>query len=984
MHLLLLFGCVVGCESQRSASPIVGNSATTVTSESARDDAIEQALALQAADKFSAACEIFRRLLLNNPKDYEVLFHLANAESSRGNKNLAIELLSEIPAAHPDAGLPALGVSAGWCMELDRYDEAETRYRKVLEIDPKANRARRELAYIFNRQGRRHEAVALVRELCVAGDVMQDELHSLIVEADAMYDPPGQVPAPGVRPYWPIGELGVARQLYTENRYQEAAQHVRPFIDSGTAPTAAFAFYGAALAESQDEPQFDWWLSHVDDSVKTYPEYWAAIGTYLMREAKYDEALRSLAEAVRLDPTDFRSTRRIVQAYRSLDQPKIAEIWVERFERMNQILKSSIAIADAKTSPINPINDLTQDLDSVGRHLEAILWKSLIVSSQANAAYQRELTQLHRTLVASGKAFPSIDQRWCGIDFAELPLPVGIEQHKPIALAQSESPPNLIFPDQPEHVVLKDVTKMIGLNHSFRTATQAHSKGFAIYQSFGGGVAVIDFDLDGQSDIYLAQGAADEPEFVAVESDILYRTVVAADDRRLENVTDQAGLSEQDYTIGATSGDWNQDGFPDLAVSGIGLNRLLINQGDGTFQRKSLDPVGDFRRGSTSLAMADVTGDQLPDLIVLNYLRDAEIAKRPRLDAAGNPLDTISPLSVKPARDQLYANTPTGTWQVSEVGDSPADACTGLGIVVTDLLPNRPGNEIFIGNDELRNQLWVRKPDQGFVDLATALGCAYGSLGAATGSMGIAAGDFDRTGTVDLHVANYLNESASLFVSRNGFFRDLNVRYDLARTSTPMVGFGCQAIDATNRGWLDLVVANGHVENLESRSEPFRQPPQWFANLGDRFEIVNVPTCSYWTTPHLGRALARLDFNSDGQVDFIVTDLIGPTALIVNESPTTHHWVSFRLVGTSSERDAIGAMVQLEAGQQQWSAWVTAGDGYLCKNESSVHFGIGGEASIQRATVTWPDGRRQTYNDVPVDNVLLVTEGESRLFVVAK
>ncbi len=984
LSLVITFA-MVGCEAQRPTTTPVVKPTTAVVAEPSRDKVIEQAIAHQEAGQVAKACELFRNLLLSHPQDYEVLFHLANAEVSRGNQSLAIELLSEIPSEHPEAGLPALGVAADWCLQSERYDEAEARYRKILELNPSINIARRSLAYLLNRQGRRHEAVALVRELCLAGDVMQDELHSLIVEADAMYDPPEQIAGPDSRPYWPIGELGIARQLYTENRYQEAAQHLRPLIESGTAPPAAIAFYGAIVAEAQDEPQFDWWLNRVDESVKTYPDYWAAIGTFLMREAKYDQALRALAEAVRLDPTDFRSTRRIVQAYRSLDQAESTALWVDRFGLMNRILKSSIAIADAPAPPINSVNDLSQDLDTVGRHLEAILWRSLAATSQPNAAQQqRELGDRHRTVIASGRAFPTLDERWCGINIAELPLPIVVPRTKPDAVAASDAQPNLTFPRQSEPVVLKDVTQLIGLSHAYRPATQTQTNGFAIYQSFGGGVAVLDFDLNGQLDLYLAQGAADAPEFVAVDSDILYRTIVAGDDRQLDNVTGQAGLSEQDYTIGATSGDWNQDGFPDLAISGIGLNRLLINQGDGTFQRHSLDAVADFQRGSTSLAMADVTGDQLPDLYVLNYLRDPQIAKRPRLDAAGIPLETISPLSVKPARDQLYVNMPTGTWQVAEVGDLPADACTGLGIVVTDLLPDHVGSELFIGNDELRNQLWVRNQDQGFVDLATALGCAYGSLGAATGSMGIAAGDFDRSGSIDLHVANYLNESVSLFLSRDGFFRDLNVRYDLARTSTPLVGFGSQGIDATNRGWLDLVVTNGHVEQLESRGEPFRQPPQWFANLGDRFEIVNVPKCEYWQKPHLGRALARLDFNRDGQMDLIITDLVDPTTLLINESPTTNHWVSFRLVGTSSERDAIGAKVQLEAGQQRWSAWVTAGDGYLCKNESVVHFGIGNEASIQRAIVTWPDGRRQTYDNVPVDNALLMTEGEPQLFVFTK
>jgi hypothetical protein len=378
--------------------------------------------------------------------------------------------------------------------------------------------------------------------------------------------------------------------------------------------------------------------------------------------------------------------------------------------------------------------------------------------------------------------------------------------------------------------------------------------------------------------------------------------------------------------------------------------------------------------------MADVTGDAVPDLFVLNLMRDPDIALLPELDESGNVIDPILPLSVQPARDQLYVNDAAGGAKAIDVGTADTDARTGLGIVIADLSTDHAGNEVFVGNDAMANQMWVRDRDQNFVDVAAALGCAFGDHGTATAAMGIALGDLDRSGTADLHISNFVSEPSSLYINDGGIFRDLNVRFQLTGDTSPMIGFGSQGIDYTNNGWLDLVVTNGDVEDLESRGQPFRQPLQMFANLGDRFVLAAVES-EFWKRRHTGRALARLDFDRDGQMDFVVTDLLEPSALLLNESPTSNHWVSLRLVGTVSERDAIGAKVELAAGQQVWTGWVTAGDGYLCKNESVVHFGIGRQADIRQITVTWPSGRRQVYLDVPADRFSLLVEGEPAAFV---
>ena len=290
-------------------------------------------------------------------------------------------------------------------------------------------------------------------------------------------------------------------------------------------------------------------------------------------------------------------------------------------------------------------------------------------------------------------------------------------------------------------------------------------------------------------------------------------------------------------------------------------------------------------------------------------------------------------------------------------------------------------NEIFVGDDSLPNQLWVRDSEgHGFSDVASLLGCAYGDTGGMTGAMGIAAADFDENGTLDLHVTNYENENSSFFLGKEGAYQDRNVQFGLAVHSKGWVGFGTQAIDYNNDGRLDLVVSNGHIEDSITIRGGYEQPAQLFCNLVDRFELADVDDDSrYWDSKHVGRGLARLDFNRDGRVDFAVTHLGERSALVLNQTQTNHHWLQIRLVGTVSERDAIGARVRVRVKSRDLSRWVTAGDGYLGRNEQVIFCGLGPATHVDQLTVFWPSGVEQSFPDVAADRRLLVIEGQPDL-----
>ncbi|MCC9604139.1 FG-GAP-like repeat-containing protein [Stieleria sp. JC731] len=935
-----------------------------------REQSIDAALTAQDQGRFDKAIEILQQLILQDPKDYVAVFHLANAEAGKGNLLNAAEMLSEIPPTDPDSGLPALGVAADWYLELKRFDKAEQRYRQILQLAPQFNIARRRLAYLLNRQGRRYEANELIEQLCMAGDITQDELFALIVESDALYDAPDQSPSNGTRPYWPIGSLGEARHQFTTQNYEQAAVLLKPSIEDGSASQAAIAFYGLVLVEGQLDADFQKWLSFVSEPTKAFPEYWAAIGYHLVREAKFESAVGALAEALRLDPTDHRSVRRMIQSFRSLKNEAAEEAFKTRYKQLNRVIELGNQIATEETSKYQAMVELADQLAELGRPLEGILWKSLAFSSVPNQ--QSQLQQLGvalKQVTSSADAFPSLPTRWCGVDLSKFPKP-------------SVDPSDIVNPQQGLASALpvdlteadfRDVSIPLGIDHRYKVAASDQKKAFAIYQQLGGGVAALDYDLDGLVDLYLAQGAADAPDFVANESDKLLRHVIVRTHAMIDQ-TESAGLSERQYTIGVTSGDWNQDGFPDLAISNIGINQLMINRGDGTFAVKDLDSEPKLTRCVSSLAMGDVTGDHLPDIVSLNYIDDPAIARRPKLDLQGNVTASIAPLEFKPQLDDLYRNSATGEHAATVIGTSQEDACTGLGIVIADLLGDRR-NEILVGNDALQNQLWKANDKNEFADVAVATGCAYGAHSLATAAMGIAVADFDRSGSPDFHITNFSKEPNSLYLQDDGMYRDLSIRFKLETESIPMVGFGTQPIDYNNDGWCDLAIANGHVDDLAHAGEPFKQLPQLFANRGDKFQSLEPATDNYWKLPHLGRAMAMLDFDTDGRQDYVVTDLQDRCSLILNQTNAGSNWMQLALVGTESERDAIGARVTVKGEGHTWHSQVTAGDGYLCKNEALVSIGLGKVASVEEVIIEWPSGRQQTFSGLPINRRSILIEG---------
>lgn len=968
-------------ESESPTEPPSGDQAnSTQTSEqstSSRVDIMEEAQRLASRGEFESALTRLRGLVVADPEDAEAIFMMANVEAARGQLDEAVELLESIPADHPDAGLPALGQSADWLMQLQRFDEAEQRYRSILDRIPDMAMAHRQLAFLLNRQGRRQEAAEHVRELCKLGNVTQDELQSLIVLSHAMYDDPNAPPSDGqqVR-YTPIGAAGKARKLFTDGEFEQAAEVLQPLIESGQSKPATTALYGRIVVEAQDDRQFTWWLTQTNQQTKQFADYWAALGTWLISQRRFEEATRALLEAANRDPTDMNSFGRLGQTLLTLGDREASDRWLKRWEAINELVKTNNRVSASFPPDPDAINELAGQLESLDRQIEATMWRSL--EAHYRGTLQQELPELNARrlqLVRSGQGFANQEKRLCDTDLEAYALPK-IE-------APSESmPQQSLAQSAPIPARMVNVADKVGLEHAYQVAAKPQREGFAIYQTYGGAVVVLDYDLDGQPDLYFSQGGSDPPVFEGEQTNQLLRGVSSEIDTVLVDVTARSQSGDPRYTLGATAGDWNQDGFPDLVLANLGEDRLLINNGDGTFTAQTIRGENDQYRVPSSVAMADVTGDAIPDILEVAYVDDPKMIYLPRRNENGEVLNAMGPTQYLPGADRICIGDGAGGMSVEVFTTDPDHVRMGLGIFVTDVLPNAPGNEIFVGNDLYPDQLWVRSSDgASWMDVGPAVGAAFGIRGSKTASMGIAAADLDDSGTIDIHITNYQDRNSSLFMNLGEAFLERNVQFGMATASQAVLGFGTQAIDYDNDGDRDLVVTNGHIEDALSIDAPFEQPLQMFANLRGRFELTDVEDSSgYWDRGHVGRGLARLDFNRDGKPDFAVTHLGEQSALVLNETDVDHRWIQFQLIGTKSERDAIGSKVQITFADQTSTDWVIAGDGYLSKNESTLMFGLGGASEIESVTIDWPSGTTEEFGPLASGKRWLVIEGLDEVF----
>ncbi len=499
-----------------------------------------------------------------------------------------------------------------------------------------------------------------------------------------------------------------------------------------------------------------------------------------------------------------------------------------------------------------------------------------------------------------------------------------------------------------------------------------------LIESMGGGIGILDFDNDGWPDGYFPQGSSFPTAWQGqplasrpAEGTYLDQLLRNRDGRSFENVTSAARLVEDDYSQGLAIGDVNSDGFVDVVVANVGRNRLFLNQGDGTFvdatQAWGLDAV----EMSSSAALADLDHDGHLDLYIVNYVDGFRVCR----DTQGN-ISTCSPQNFLGVPDRLYRNNGQGGWEdVTQSSGVLAENGKGLGVVISDL-DDDGWEDIYVANDSTPNFLFQNLGGMRFRELGLSSGAALSDEGQAQAGMGIAAADLNGDQRTDLFVTNYYLETNNLYENQGALsFVDQAGRSGLATPSKNMLGFGTQAEDLDADGWPDLFVANGHIDNFVARREPWKMPPQLFQGTGGgKFSPAGASAGSYFQSAYLGRGVASLDWNRDGRQDLVVVHQDRAAALLENRTTNAYRSLAVRLIGTVSNRDAIGARVTVRGGERVQRRGIHGGDGFYCSNQRQLSFGLGPAVSVVDIDVEWPSGRHSSLEKVAPAGELVIVE----------
>ncbi len=897
------------------------------------------------------------------------------AATKSGRPDAALLYYLAIPRDGSETAVVAAFSTAELQRDAGRLTEAEREYRDVLEHRPQNAAAHERLAFLLGVTGRRWESSAHLEFLLREGSATLEEL-VILGDLERPVDQKSYLETCAKRfPHDDLVRLGLAALASFEGRSNAARDQLRDLVAGNPTLLAAQGLLGELLVDATDV-EFLRWHAALPAAADNDVGIWFARGLWARRHEHLRVAARCFWEAIRRAPTHRRASYQLGQVLVSLGEASAAEFSL-RAGQLFDLGQNLDNVVRSQGKDERTLQRVVALLEQMGRAWEAWAWADAALRQFPRSRWPRDIqARLAKVLREDSPLMLDPANLALKYNFSKLPGPArlahlsckgprGVVPHgrfSPIRLVES--------PDA-------------GIDFAYFNGNDPTTLGARMFEQSGGGVAVLDFDLDGRPDLYFTQGLpwrqGDETPTVANDlTDCLYRNEGG---KRFINATRAAALVDREFGQGPAVGDYDNDGFPDLYVANIGRNRLHRNNGDGTFT-DATDAAGLEGGGWTaSCVVVDLNADGLPDLFDVTYLTGAHV-----YDAICNGR-ACSPKVFEGAPDRLHLNQGDGTFQLIAEAVPLANS-KGLGVVAFDMGPRgRPS--LFISNDQVPNYLLrntptndrlnIRLEDQGF-----ASGLAFNEDGLAMASMGIAADDINGDGRLDFYVTTFKDESKILFLQdAAGLFVDATNAAGLRASSVPFVGWGAQFLDADRDGAADLVLVNGHVDDYRDVGGEYQMRPQFFRNTGDgRFvELLGAAAGEFFNHKRLGRGLARLDWNGDGRMDFVVSNIGETASLVTNQTAGPGRFLNVRLHATTTARDAIGSVVAVAAGNRNWSKQLVAGDGYMASNERILQFGLGDVAAVKNLRVEWPSGGTTIVSEIPVDATLVLVESSPRALV---
>jgi enediyne biosynthesis protein E4 len=487
-----------------------------------------------------------------------------------------------------------------------------------------------------------------------------------------------------------------------------------------------------------------------------------------------------------------------------------------------------------------------------------------------------------------------------------------------------------------------------------------------IIESVGGGAAFLDYDQDGFIDLYICSGTWKEGFIKGKKPDVMPGNHLYHNrgDGTFEDVTKKAGVGGPWYSMGVTVGDFNNDGFPDIYLSNYGPNVLLKNNGDGTFTDVTKKAgVAGGNECSVGAVWFDYDNDGLLDLYVGNYL-----FFDPNYKYFYAPDGFPGPMAYEAEPDVLYHNKGNGVFE---------DVTKAMGIVDVDGRAMGVGAadydddgfvDIFVANDHSRSYLWHNDGGKGFTDRAVMAGTAFGQSGESTVSMSVDFADYNGDGLMDIFISD--DKYCSLYENiGNGLFKDQSWPSGIAMAAGQYVGWSSSFIDYNNDGRPDIFKVNGALKHL------YGQEDQLFENMGDgKFKDVSTESGKYFLRELVGRGACFGDIDNDGDIDAYIVNLNDKGVLLRNNKGNLNNWLTLNLIGTTSNRDGIGARVKLTSGGKIQVAQKKSTTGYLSQNDPRMHFGLAKNNLVERIEIKWPSGKLQILENIKVNQILTVKE----------
>ena len=867
-----------------------------------------------------------------------------------------------LPGDHLKMGLESLTAK--------EFSSAERHFRNELRLVPEQPVASEQLALLLIRSGRSWEASPCVRTFLKQDRIREDYLIKITGDPDQLIDESLLNDWQRQSPEDLSPLIGLARIAFRSGRTDEAQELLDRILALSPNDLEAHVIKGQAELATTMSRLPDW-NSKLPKDAEYHPGIWFVRGDWCQQAGDPEMAARCFLEAIRLNPHDRNLNLRLGQLLGEVD----GRPFLEHADTLRKMY-DAVTYVDKQNS-YSQVWGLIESLHSLGRFREAAHWGQNAMTTDVRLMMRitkdREFADKYRRIMAAAH---TVDDLHPGLKFQLKKFP---DWHPPRgASASQEIAANSKFR-------FRNDAAFSGLDFTYFNADDPATEGKRLQETSGGGVGVLDVDHDGWPDLYFPQGCTWPPGTDGHFEDQLFRNLRG---HSFSNSTVLAGFGDTGFGQSVTVADFDNDGFDDLYLGNIGLNRLYQGNGDGTFTETTTVARMVSEDWTSSCAPGDFNGDSLTDLYVANYIHGQHLFEI--ICENKNIKVACSPSNFESTQDCLLINLGDGRFEDQSTGSGiQVPHGPGLGVVAA-LIDSDDRLDIFVANDQqpnfcFLNQSVPRSAQAHFREYAVNNGLAFDRDGKSQACMGVAVGHINSDEGLDLFVTNFANESNTLYLSQsNGIFSDATAHSGLAKPSYPMLGFGTAFLDADLDNRLDLVVANGHIGDHRHFGQQYRMRPQFFANIGTRSapgfaELSASDLGSYFESELLGRGLALLDWNRDGRPDFCVSHLDSPAALLTNETTDVGHFLAIRLCGVQSSRDAIGTRIRVVADGVASFFQLTGGGSYLSSSERFVLCGLGDAARIDELRIQWPSGTTQTFQNPDTDQSLVAIEGRSSL-----